>query len=71
MCGWLQNLQKELIWGHIFFENILYEYKNAEFDADFESFEKITKKLTQKYSIGRKICHQAARLAAGLHLLRR
>jgi hypothetical protein len=57
--------------GTYFLNTFYMNIKNAEFDADFESIEKITKNLTQKYNIGRKICHQAARMAAGLHLLRR
>ena len=58
---WLQSLKKVLIWPkQIFLTKIQYGYqnfvwkkskkisKNAEFDADFESVEKVVKKCTKK-----------------------
>ncbi len=46
---WLQSLKKVLIWPKkIFFDNSKKVSKNAEFHADFESFEKVVKKAQKK-----------------------
>ncbi len=46
---WLQSLKKVLIWPKkIVFEKIKKVLKNAEFQADFESVEKVVKKCTKK-----------------------
>ncbi len=46
---WLQSYKKVFIWPKtIFFDKIILDIKNSEFDADFESINKVVTKCTKK-----------------------